>query len=84
MTMIELISLMLMCVDELPKFPISILGKWNTGSWPNYQDPSCFQEGISYSYTIALSGLFVLYTRGGHLNTKAKPNNLKAHLECTS
>ena len=38
---------------------------------------------IGCSYTIALSGLFELYTRGGHLNHEAKPSDLKAHLECT-
>ena len=29
------------------------------------------------SYIIALSGLFELYTRGGHLNHKAKPSGLE-------
>ena len=33
---------------------------------------------ISYSYTIALSGLFELYTRGGHLNHEAKPSGLRS------
>ena len=32
---------------------------------------------IGYSYTIALSGLFELYTRGRHLNHEAKPSGLK-------
>ena len=36
---------------------------------------------ISYSYTIALSGLFELYARGGCLNHEAKPSGLNARLE---
>ena len=38
---------------------------------------------ICYSYTIALSGLFELYTRGGCLNHEAKPSGLNTHLERT-
>ena len=38
---------------------------------------------ISYSYAIALSGLFKLYTRGGHLNHEVKPSDLNVCLECT-
>ena len=38
---------------------------------------------ISYSYTIALSGLFELYTRGGCLNHEVKPSGLNARLERT-
>ena len=34
-------------------------------------------------YTIALSGLFELYVRGGCLNHKVKPSDLNACLECT-
>ena len=34
-------------------------------------------HGISYSYTIALSGLFELYMRGGRLNHEVKPSGLK-------
>ena len=37
----------------------------------------------SYSYTIALSGLFELYARGGCLNHEAKPSDLNACLERT-
>ena len=33
---------------------------------------------INYSYTIALSDLFELCTRGGRLNHEAKPSGLKA------
>ena len=32
--------------------------------------------------TMALSGLFELYTRSGHLNHEAKASGLKVHLEC--
>ena len=32
---------------------------------------------LSYRYTIAFSGLFELYTRGGHLNQEAKLSGLK-------
>ena len=38
---------------------------------------------ICYSYTIALSGLFELYVRGGCLNHKAKQSGLNACLERT-
>ena len=38
---------------------------------------------ISYSYTIALSGLFELYARGRCLNHEAKPSGLNAHLKRT-
>ena len=43
----------------------------------------CGGNSCSYSYTIALSGLFELYTRGGHLNHEANQSGLKARLECT-
>ena len=33
---------------------------------------------VGYSYTIALSGLFELYTRGGHLNHEANAEWFKA------
>ena len=36
---------------------------------------------ICYSYTIALSGLFELYVRGGCLNHEAKPSGLNMCLE---
>ncbi len=39
--------------------------------------------GRSYSYAIALSGLFELYVRGGCLNHEAKPSGLNARLERT-
>ena len=35
-------------------------------------------HAISYSYTIALSGLFELYARGRCLNHEAKPSGLNA------
>ena len=38
---------------------------------------------MCYSYTIALSDLFELYMRGGHLNHEAKLSGIKARLECT-
>ena len=38
---------------------------------------------LCYSYTIALSGLFELYARGGYLNHEAKPSGLNACLERT-
>ena len=38
---------------------------------------------ICYSYTIALSGSFELYARGGCLNHEAKPSGLNARLEHT-
>ena len=38
---------------------------------------------ICYSYTIALSGLFELYARGGCLNHEAQPSDLNARLERT-
>ncbi len=38
---------------------------------------------ISYSYTIALSGLFELYARGRCLNHEAKPSGLNMRLERT-
>ena len=38
---------------------------------------------LCYSYTIALSGLFELYARGGCLNHEAKPSGLNARLERT-
>ena len=37
----------------------------------------------SILYNIALTGLFELYTSGGHLNHEAKPSGLNARLECT-
>ena len=42
-----------------------------------------FVGTISYRYTIVLSGLFELYTRGGCLNHEAKPSGLNVHLERT-
>ena len=42
-----------------------------------------FNYYISYSYTIALSGLFELCARGGCLNYEAKSSGLNAHLERT-
>ena len=48
-----------------------------------YTDRQLVRGKVSYSYTIALSGLFELYARGGWLNHKAKPSGLNAHLECT-
>ena len=38
---------------------------------------------LLYSYTIALSSLFELYTRGGCLNHTAKPSGLNVHLKRT-
>ena len=38
---------------------------------------------VCYSYTIAVSGLFELYARGGCLNHEAKPSGLNTHLERT-
>ena len=40
-------------------------------------------DGICYSYTIALSGLFELYARGRCLNHEAKPSGLNTRLERT-
>ena len=37
----------------------------------------------SYSYTIALSGVFELYTKGGSLNHEAKQSGFNVRLECT-
>ena len=42
-----------------------------------------YLHSIRYSYAIALSGLFELYMRGGHLNHKAKPSGLNVCLKCT-
>ena len=36
-----------------------------------------------YGYTIALSGLFELYARGGHLSHEAKLSGLNVRLEHT-
>ena len=44
---------------------------------------TCTNIHICYSYTIALSGLFELYVRGGCLNYEAKPSGLNARLERT-
>ena len=38
---------------------------------------------LCYSYTIALSGLFELYARGGCLNHEVKPSGLNVCLERT-
>ena len=38
---------------------------------------------VCYSYTIALSGLFELYARGGCLNHEAKLSGLNVRLERT-
>ena len=38
---------------------------------------------VRYSYTIALSGLFELYVRGGCLNHEVKPSGLNACLKRT-
>ena len=43
----------------------------------------CIYARVCYSYTIALSGLFELYVRGGCLNHEAKPSGLNARLERT-
>ena len=47
-------------------------------SWRN----DCYYN-ICYSYTIALSGLFELYARGGCLNHEVKPSGLNMCLERT-
>ena len=54
---------------------------WREGAWGG--DEASYAHAICYSYTIALSGLFELYARGGCLNHEAKPSGLNACLEHT-